>query len=352
MTSLFKFKKRTTLCLLFLVIFFLFFVWQSIYLPKAFSEKEDKLFLVQKGQNLFEIAGNLEKEGLIKSDLAFIFYAFIKGKQGSLQAGGYLLNPAMNVPHIAGKIILGDIVKEKITIIEGWNLRDIGWYLEGKGMFQAEELFELVGFPAIDHSVATDLPQPRDFSSDFGFLKDKPQNVNLEGYLFPDTYHIKKGASIEEIVRKMLDNFAQKLTSDLKEEIKRQEKSIFEIITMASLLEKEVKTKEDREIVAGILWKRLKNNIPLQVDATITYIAGKKTTKISTEDTQIDSPYNTYKYPGFPLGPICNPGLDSIMAALFPQESIYWFYLSTPEGETIFSKNYEEHNLAKAKYLK
>jgi len=100
------------------------------------------------------------------------------------------------------------------------------------------------------------------------------------------------------------------------------------------------------------LWKRLENNIPLQVDATITYITGKKTTKISIEETQIDSPYNTYKYLGLPIGPICNPGLESILAAMYPKSSEYWYYLSTPEGETIFSKTLEEHNIAKAKYLK
>jgi len=105
-------------------------------------------------------------------------------------------------------------------------------------------------------------------------------------------------------------------------------------------------------VVSGILWKRLKNNIPLQVDATISYITGKKTTEISIEETKIDSLYNTYKYKGLPLGPVCNPGLESIKAAIYPKNSEYWYYLSTPEGETIFSKTLEEHNIAKAKYLK
>jgi len=100
------------------------------------------------------------------------------------------------------------------------------------------------------------------------------------------------------------------------------------------------------------LWKRRNHNIPLQVDATITYITGKKTTKVSIEETKIDSLYNTYKYLGLPLGPICNPGLESIKAAVNPEDSDYWYYLSTPEGETIFGKTLEEHNIAKAQYLK
>jgi UPF0755 protein len=105
-------------------------------------------------------------------------------------------------------------------------------------------------------------------------------------------------------------------------------------------------------LVSGILWKRLKAGIPLQVDATITYLTGKKTTKIPLEDLKIDSLYNTYKYPGLPPGPICNPGLESILAALYPEKSDYWYYLSVPEGKTIFSKTLEEHNIAKEKYLK
>ena len=114
--------------------------------------------------------------------------------------------------------------------------------------------------------------------------------------------------------------------------------------------EKEVKSFEERKLVAGILWKRLKGNVPLQVDATISYITGKKTTKISKEETQIDSPFNTYKYKGLPLGPICNPSLDSIIASLYPENSEYWYYLSAPDGKTIFSKTLEEHNIAKTKY--
>jgi len=345
-------KKKIIFSTIFILFLGLFFLWQGIYLPKnPFSEKE-VIFNIEKGQGSKEIAINLEKQGLIKWTPFFRFYVYQKGVSGKLQAGMYQLFPSMNIPQIVEKFIKGDVISEKITIIEGWNLRDIGWYFEGRGMFQAEELFELVGFPLIDYSKTTDLPKPKDFSQKYDFLKDKPKNLNLEGYLFPDTYKLNKGSFVEDVVEKMLENFDKKLTLDLSEEIKNQKKTIFEIITMASLIEKEVKTKEDKEVVSGILWKRLKNNIPLQVDATIFYITGKKTTEISIEETKIDSLYNTYKYKGLPLGPVCNPGLESIKAAIYPKNSEYWYYLSTPEGETIFSKTLEEHNIAKAKYLK
>ncbi len=183
-------------------------------------------------------------------------------------------------------------------------------------------------------------------------MKDKPKNLNLEGYIFPDTYEIRKEENLEEIIIKTLQNLDSKLTKDIREDIDQQKRTIFEIITMASMIEKEVRTLEDKKIVSGILWKRLENNMPLQVDATIFYITGKKGTAISIEELKIDSLYNTYKYMGLPLGPICNPGLESIISAVYPEASDFWFYLSTPEGETIFSKTLKEHNIAKAKYLK
>jgi len=327
-----------------ILIFFLFsvFIWSEIYLPKRFQLEEEKLFSVGKGQNLLQISENLEKEGLIKNKYFFDFFVLIRGKAKKLQAGEYELSPSMNIPEIAKKIISGEVIKTKITIIEGWTFLEIGEYLETRGIISRAKHFYGLNSPMAQ----------KDFSEEFDFLKDKPKDLLLEGYLFPDTYYLNAGVSIEEIIRTMLNNFDKKITPELREEIQQQGKTIFEIVTMASLIEKEVREKEEKEIVSGILWKRLENKIPLQVDATITYITGKKTTKISKEETQIDSPYNTYKYLGLPPGPICNPGIDSIEAAIYPKSSEYWYYLSTPEGETIFSKTLEEHNLAKARYLK
>jgi UPF0755 protein len=303
--------KKSFFAVLTLFFILIIFCWQGIYLPKNLGRVKAKLFLVEKGQNLFQISENLEKEGLIKNKFFFDFYIFIKGSQKKLQAGEYSLSPSESINKIAQKIISGDIAKIVVTIPEGWTQKQI------------EERLGL-----------------------------KLPGENLEGYLFPDTYQFPLGVSGEEVLKKMRENFYKKLTTDLREEIERQGKTIFEIVTMASLIEKETKTYEDKEIVSGILWKRLKNNIPLQVDATISYITGKQTTKISREETQIDSPYNTYKYLGLPIGPICNPGIDSIKAAIYPKNSQYWYYLSTPEEKTIFSKTLQEHNLAKAKYLK
>lgn len=300
--------EKKIILAIFVLFIFGFFFWQGIYLPKT-PFGEEKLFLVEKGQSLFQIAENLEKEGLVKNKFFFDLYVFIKGTQRKLQAGEYFLSPSESIARIAGKIISGDIAKVVVTIPEGFTVKQI------------EEKLNL-----------------------------KLPGENLEGFLFPDTYYLPVDVTPEKVVEIMTTNFDKKM-APFKEEIEGQGKTIFEIVIMASLLEKEVKTFEDKELVSGILWKRLKNNIPLQVDATISYITGKQTTRISREETQIDSPYNTYKYLGLPIGPICNPGIDSIKAAIYPKNSQYWYYLSTSEGKTIFSETLEEHNLAKAKYL-
>ncbi len=291
---------------IFLILFF-FLLFSGFF---ALAD-EEQLFSVEKGQNVFQIGSNLEKEGLIKSRLFFDFYVLITGNARKLRAGEYFLSRSMTTRAIARKIISGDIAVTTLTIPEGWTLSQIE---------------ELLGF--------------------------KLPGENLEGFLFPDTYKFPARVSGEEVVKIMRENFERKLTKDLREEIEKQGKTIFEMVTMASMIEKEVRKKEDKELVSGILWKRLENNMPLQVDATIIYIMGEKTKRVSVEDTQIDSPYNTYKYRGLPFGPISNPGLESILASVYPESSEYWYYLSTPEGETIFSRTLLEHNLAKAKYLR
>jgi UPF0755 protein len=311
------------------------YIWQGIYLPINQNSKEEIIFSIKKGEGTKKIAVNLEKEKLVRVATLFRIYTIFTGVSSKLQAGEYSLSSSMTIPEIARKFVSGNVIKDQITIVEGWNLRDIAEYLGGKG-FAKEEFFELA---------------KKDFSAEFVFLKDKPKDLDLEGYIFPDTYEIKKGESLEEFINKTLQNLDKKITQELRQEIKKQNKTIFEIITMASLLEKEVKTLEDKKIASGILWKRLENNIPLQVDATISFITGKKGVDISIEEIKIDSPYNTYKYRGLPLGPISNPGFESIIAAIYPESSAFWYYLSTPAGETIFSKTLEEHNIAKEKYL-
>ncbi|MDD5144752.1 MAG: endolytic transglycosylase MltG [Candidatus Pacebacteria bacterium] len=340
-----KKKILIALCLLFL--------FSSVHLPKdPFSENE-KVFIIRSGEGSKEIAQNLEKEGIIRWSLVFRAYVLATGISDNLQAGSYSLSSSKSVFQIARKLKKGEIVQKKITIPEGWSLRDIGNYFEEKEIAKSQELWDVTGIPAQDYSKSEKLIPPKDFSAEFEFLKDKSKSVGLEGYLFPDTYVVIPGEGNVEIVRKMLSNFDKKLTPELRAEIARQQKSIFDIITMASIIEKEVMNDEDRKTVSGIFWKRLSAGMPLQACPSVNYVTGKKSTQITKEEMEIDSPFNTYKYAGLPLGPISNPGLKSIEAAIYPTKSSYWYFLNRQDtGETVFSKNLTEHNIATAKYLR
>jgi len=305
-------------------------------LPKNSKNPKELVFNIEKGQGSREISLNLEKQGLIQLVPIFRLYVTTMGVSAKLQAGSYLLSSKMNIPQITEKFVNGEVIKIKLIVPEGYDIKDIEKNLSSFNM---------------DNPDISGL-KTKDFKAEFVFLKSALDQISLEGFLFPDTYEFSYQTSREEIVKKMLANFDKKLTPDLRQEIGKQKKTVFQIITMASLIEKEAKTKEDKEIVSGILWKRLKNKVPLQVDATINYITRKQTIKVSLEETKIDSPYNTYIYAGLPYGPICNPGLESIKAAIYPRSSAYWYYLSDLESKIIFSRTLEEHNIAKYKYLK
>lgn len=317
------------------------FVFFHIFLPVDRLNHTSIPFSIEKGQGSYHIARNLEGAGLIRSRAMFTLYAFFTRGAFKLQTGDYLLASSLSAHAILGKLVAGDIVKENITLKEGWDLHDIAKELEERGFFTRDEFFAVTGYPGADLRQETTLSPPKDFSGEFAFLKSKPSYLSLEGYLFPDTYQITANETPESLVRRMLKNFEAHLTPDVS----------FETIVLASLLEKEVRTFDDKKIVAGILRKRMENDMRLQADATVVYVREGNHYKVSIEETQVESPYNTYRVYGLPLGPIANPGLESIQAALEPEESPYWFYLSSHDGTTIFTRNFEEHKAAKAQYL-
>jgi len=225
-----------------------------------------------------------------------------------------------------------------ITIIEGWNVNQIDKYLSQEGII-------------IDQKIADF--KVSDYLSDYSFLTDAPANYDLEGYLFPDTYRIFASTTADEIVRKMLDNFESKVSSEMMIEISKQKKTLPQIITMASIVEKEVTSSNDMKIVSGIFWDRIKNGQALESCATLAYILGENKAQYTYEDTRIVSPYNTYLNRGLPPGPIANPGLNAIVGAIYPTKTNYNYFLSRPDTkETIFSATYSEHTANKQKYLK
>ncbi|MEA2113571.1 MAG: endolytic transglycosylase MltG [Patescibacteria group bacterium] len=315
--------------ILILIFIFLIFALCGLFLAVAnyqfnapLSEKSvEQNFSIKKGEGLRKIAANLEKDSLIKNKIWFTLYIIHKEWEAKLRAGQYVLSPSLSVKQIAEKLVKGEMISQdiEVTIPEGFTLKKIDARLAQFGLIEPGEI--------LAHS-------------------------QLEGYLFPDTYMLDINSGAEGIIARMRENFNNKLDENLRSAIKRQNKTIEEIVIMASLIEKEVKSCQDRRIVSGIFWNRLRDNYPLQSCATIAYILEKDKWRYSTEDTKINSPYNTYQNIGLPKGPICNPGLSAIRAAVNPQENGYYFFLSKPTGETVFSATLKEHNSNKAKYLR
>jgi UPF0755 protein len=302
--------KRIIIVLIVLTIILLIFNRRPVS-----TIEQEVLFVVESGQGVKTIALNLQQDGLIRNSTIFLWEVLISGQRQSLQAGTYLLSPHLSVSEIIKILSSGEIATNRITIIEGWRINQIADYLEEEGICSAEEFQQLA--------------------------------EGKEGYLFPDTYYLPLDASVKDIISLMENNFHRKI-----EFLEISKEQLSDIVIMASLIEKEVRTLEDKKIVSGIFWKRIKNNMPLQSCATIAYITGKNTSRISVAETKIPSPYNTYLNRGLPPAPISNPGLESIKASCQPVETEYWFYLSKPDGETVWSRNLDEHNKAKAKYLR
>jgi len=306
------------------------------------SEKEEiKVinFEIVSGENIWNTASKLKKSEIIGSKIRFVWYVYRNDYRGKIKAGEYVLNSNLSIPEL---LLIFTEEKEperesvKITFPEGFSLNQMSERLTENG-FDGKEFLSL-----------TD--KPENFESDFEFLSEIPKGKNLEGYLFPDTYFFFVDATPEDIIQKMLKNFDGKITNDLRHEIKNQNKTIYEILTMASIIEKEVRSSEDKKTVGGIFYNRINNGQALQSCATLAFILGENKKQYTYEDTQIVSPYNTYLNVGLPPGPIANPGLDSIMAAIYPEETDYNYFLSNPEtGETVFSVTLDEHNLNKVK---
>jgi len=329
-----KFLEKIASVIGIIFLLLIFFICFEVYIPVNPDSHETINFTVQKGWSDDDIASNLQKLGVIRSAYFFKFYTILSLKHLNLQAGEYNLSPKMSAYQIANKMAQGDVIKDEVIILEGWDINDIAKYLESKNICQQKYFISLT---------------QKDYSDEFSFLQDKPKDAGLEGYLFPDTYEITDGETCEDILSAVLSNFDQKLTPEMRAEIKNQNKSIFDIVTMASIIEKEVRALDDKKIVSGILWKRLAIGMPLQLDSTINYITGRSDASVAIKDTKINSPYNTYKYVGLPKGPISNPGIDSITAAIYPKATNYWYYLS--DGKTFFSETLAQHNAARAKYL-
>ena len=290
------------------------------------------------GTSAKEVAALLREKKLIRSMLAFEVYVRLRGVGGSMQAGNYELSTGYSTPRTVDALLFpGERAVSKITLIEGWSLREYRERLVASG-------FDGAKFDAQTASVSS-------WQQDYAFFADVSLKRSLEGYLFPDTYATTNDRSVTDLIDKMLANFQLKI-SPLQDAIESRGRSLHDSVILASIIEREVIDFSDRKLVADIFWRREANGIALQSDATINYITQSGRARSTAKDLQIDSPYNTYKYRGLPPGPIGNPGLEALTAAVHPTPNEFWYFLTDEAGSVHYAKSFVEHQRNVEKFLK
>lgn len=308
--------------------------------------KEKITIEIKEGETLSGLAKKLQDQGVIKSEFFFKLYTKLKGVDTTINTGIFQIEPPITVPKILQALKNSVTPERSITIIPGWDLRDMAEYFEKEGIASQAEFFALVGEPAKFTTVSSTF-------SEYSLLKSKPNNVSLEGYLAPETYRIYKNEKIESVVKRLLDYREKQFTLQMLQDIQVSGRTVHEVLTLASILEKEVKTPEDRKKVADIFLKRIDAGWGLQADSTVHYLSGREGDVFTkAKERQIDSLWNTYKYRDLPPGPISSPSRSAIEAAIYPEKNNYYYFLTTPEGEVKYAKTLDEHNANVQKYLR
>lgn len=299
-------------------------------------------FTVAAGDSARTVAAHLKTAGIVRSETLFLLVVKADGTDRQFQAGTYDLRGAASLSAI-GRVLTGNGRSQDeltVTVREGWTLRDIEAELRRLGFLHADYFLAATGAPA----TATFSPPPA-WLLPYPFLKARMPGTSVEGYLFPDTYRVFRDATAESVVEKMLGNFGRHLTSETMTAIGRSGHEFRDVVTLASVLEREVQTPVDRRLVADIFWRRLAQGMRLQSDVTVIYGSD------GGFDLASPSPYNTYREGGLPPGPISNPGLDAILAAAQPTANDYWYFLTDATGAVHYAKTYDEHLANKAKYI-
>jgi UPF0755 protein len=318
----------------------------------ATSVSREVNFTIEKGLSTKQIAAKLAEQEIINNEFIFVVYSKLNGAGSKFQAGNYILNSNMTPAQIVEVLTLGKVVTDHrfVTIIEGMSNKQLAKFLVSRQIIQTEL--------GLDKALGEQ-------GTDFKFF-DEAKKFAYQGFLFPDTYTlIKEGSVATDLVSKMLNNFESKITDQMIEDVEKSDYDFGQILTLASIIEKEVgRNKEnitdedielmqrERELVASVFYNRLEIDMALESDATVNYVTGKSDRSVTIEDTKINSPFNTYRFPGLPPTPISNPGLDSIHAAINPASSDYLFFLNSPDGTAYFAKTLAEHGVNREKYLR
>lgn len=330
--------KLGVISLVFLLVIFVFTLWQLF----SVVNNQSQVINIPSGASAKQVGQILKSNNLIRSEFWFEVWVRLSGNQKSFVVGEYLIEPKQSlvslISYLTGSAKPSNEVVVKI--IEGWSLREVGEYLKINKILsddftkfvKNEKLFNNLASKELKELLGNNLP------------------TTLEGYLFPDTYRLYKNSSSADLLKKMLNNFVNKFDNAWVGELQKNNHTVNEAVILASIVEREVRGDSDRAMVADIFWRRLKIGMALQADSTINYITGKNTPRALLKDLEINSPYNTYKWRGLPPGPISNPSSSSIKATVYPTSNDFWYFLTTPEGQVIYSKTFADHVKAKRKY--
>lgn len=310
------------------VFFFLPFEISRVQAPVS-TQFEKVVVNIPKGTSIRKVSALLSEKKLIYSALAFEGLA--RWKKIRLKAGEYLLSPSMSPEAILAQLASGHVVLHSVTVPEGLTLKEISDLLRSKDLVLPEDFFRVASDPNL-------------------LKKYNVEAQTAEGYLFPETYHFRKGVTAREIVVNMLSMYRKKVLPLMEQNGGGTRMTLHEVMTLASLIEKETSVPEERPLVSAVFCNRLARGMRLQTDPTVIYALPHFDGNIRKTDLNIDSPYNTYRYPGLPPGPISNVGVGSILAALKPAPVDFLYFVAKNDGTHHFSSNLETHLQAVQKY--
>lgn len=285
------------------------------------------------GRNARQIGEILARRHLVRSPLSFVFASRMDGLSGKMHAGHYELSPAMPPRQIAAQMALGETAQGIVTVPEGYTVRQIARRLAERHLVNEAQFLALA----------------QTGGRSFHVRAWTPPDDNLEGYLYPDTYTVPKGASARDLIQIMLENFARRVATPHGSAAGAFPGGLPAAVTLASLVEREAEVDADRPLIAAVYRNRLKAGMRLQCDATVQYALPEHKTRLFYADLRVDSPYNTYRHTGLPPTPIANPGLPSIQAALHPAPVRYLYYVAGPGGRHVFSTTLAQHDQAVAR---
>jgi len=335
---MFKNRLKITLIILLLITGmcasagYLFYIDITTFIKKPLNVRGNgEVFIIKPGQNLKQIAANLEKQSIISNKSYFILFAKYQKADTKLQAGEYILSASRSPQQILEILKKGKVKQYRLTVPEGLNVNEVALVAEKAGFCSKSQFNNLC----------------RDASFISSFDIKAP---SLEGYLFPDTYFFPKHASCREIISKMVENFNNTFTKKWKLAAEKMNFSIHDTVTLASIIEKETGDASERAIISSVFHNRLERNMRLESDPTVIYGIKNFDGNIKRKHLRTVTPYNTYQIKGLPAGPIANPGALSLHAALYPEKTSYLFFVSKKDSTHKFSETIKEHNKAVKKY--